>query len=179
MLKLCEFCRFSSESNRNRHIARAHRNIQYRRLSTDSTVTTEENTQPVTSQGTEMSVTPPPCEMVPEPPEPAQVEEPPLERRTRVKVDMIDKVDGLNEEESIKAKAVAALRALNSKDRRTRNGFAGNNGPVLWTSVSRNKSRGNNSEERFRFPLVRKTPPSVNRFASLAEKKKKRATTRS
>ncbi|KAJ9592589.1 hypothetical protein L9F63_015727, partial [Diploptera punctata] len=165
--------RFSSESNRNRHIAKAHRSGQNRRLSTDSLgEQTTENSQPETVNSS-------PSETVAEQPEftkkpePAPVEEPPPEKRTRTKIDIIANVDNLNED-SIKAKAVAALKALNSKDRRTRNGFSGNNGPVLWTGVSRNKSRSNNSEERFRFPSVRKTPPSVNRFASLAEKKKNR-----
>lgn len=79
----------------------------------------------------------------------------------------------VNDEDSIKAKAVAALRALNARDRRIRNGLPGSIGAALWSGVSRKKSRGLNSDDRFRFPLVRKTPPSTNRFASLAEKKKK------
>ncbi|PNF32557.1 hypothetical protein B7P43_G00341 [Cryptotermes secundus] len=79
----------------------------------------------------------------------------------------------VSDEDSIKAKAVAALRALNARDRRIRNGLPGSIGAALWSGVSRKKSRGLNSDDRFRFPLVRKTPPSINRFASLAEKKKK------
>jgi hypothetical protein len=79
----------------------------------------------------------------------------------------------VNDEDIIKAKAVAALRALNARDRRIRNGLPGSIGAALWSGVSRKKSRGLNSDDRFRFPLVRKTPPSTNRFASLAEKKKK------
>jgi hypothetical protein len=80
---------------------------------------------------------------------------------------------GVNDEDSIKAKAVAALRALNARDKRIRNGLPGTIGAAMWSGVSRRKSRGLNSDDRFRFPLVRKTPPSTNRFASLAEKKKK------
>jgi len=80
---------------------------------------------------------------------------------------------GVNDEDSIKAKAVAALRALNARDRRIRNGLPGTVGAAMWSGVSRKKSRGLNSDDRFRFPLVRKTPPSTNRFASLEEKKKK------
>ena len=78
-----------------------------------------------------------------------------------------------NDEDSIKAKAVAALRALNARDKRIRNGLPGTIGAALWSGASRKKSKGLNSDDRFRFPLVRKTPPSTNRFASLAEKKKK------
>jgi hypothetical protein len=84
-----------------------------------------------------------------------------------------ESVGSVNDEDSIKAKAVAALRALNARDRRIRNGLPGSIGAALWSGVSRKKSRGLNSDDRFRFPLVRKTPPSTNRFASLAEKKKK------
>jgi hypothetical protein len=84
-----------------------------------------------------------------------------------------DSLCGVNDEDSIKAKAVAALRALNARDRRIRNGLPGTIGAAMWSGVSRRKSRGLNSDDRFRFPLVRKTPPSTNRFASLAEKKKK------
>lgn len=79
----------------------------------------------------------------------------------------------MNDEDSIKAKAVAALRALNARDKRIRNGLPGTIGAALWSGASRKKSKGLNSDDRFRFPLVRKTPPSTNRFASLAEKKKK------
>jgi hypothetical protein len=79
----------------------------------------------------------------------------------------------LDDEDSIKAKAVAALRALNARDRRIRNGLPGSIAAALWSGISRKKSKGLNSDDRFRFPLVRKTPPSTNRFASLAEKKKK------
>lgn len=80
---------------------------------------------------------------------------------------------GANDEDSIKAKAVAALRALNARDRRIRNGLPGTIGAAMWSGVSRKKSRGLDSDVRFRFPSVRKTPLSTNRFASLEEKKKK------
>lgn len=174
--------RFSSESNRNRHIARAHRN---RRISTDSpslesTVDSSKTSQVTENANLEAQASSSSSEGTSEHPvvrkksDRIRVDEPQPEKRSRVKVDMFEKIDGLSEEDSIKAKAVAALRALNSRDRRTRNGFSGNNGPVLWTGVSRNKTRGNNSEERFRFPRARKTPPPENRFASLVEKKKKR-----
>lgn len=84
-----------------------------------------------------------------------------------------ESVCGVNDEDSIKAKAVAALRALNARDKRIRNGLPGTIGAALWSGASRKKSKGMNCDDRFRFPLVRKTPPSTNRFASLAEKKKK------
>ncbi|XP_069700408.1 uncharacterized protein [Periplaneta americana] len=84
-------------------------------------------------------------------------------------------LSGVSDEESIKAKAVAALRALNARDKRIKSGLPGTFGAGMWSGNSRKKSKGPNSDDRFRFPLVRKTPPSTNRFASLAEKKKKTA----
>lgn len=263
------FCRFTSESNRNRHIARAHRGQQYRRLSSDSPLeltrtasllTSSENTasevdtdnlplsirilnfhsgqrlvdrEPCKSQLTADSTVG--SEIMRETKEdhssvksvsswkgeecsPTIVQETDskggtacnsggeeLERtmvavkvstdvgrkqeqerlsessRTDWRNGMKAKASQLKEEslcsvsdeDSIKAKAVAALRALNARDRRIRNGLPGTIGAAMWSGVSRKKSRGLNSDDRFRFPLVRKTPPSTNRFASLAEKKKK------
>ncbi|XP_021934548.1 uncharacterized protein LOC110837065 isoform X3 [Zootermopsis nevadensis] len=259
--------RFTSESNRNRHVARAHRGQQYRRLSTDSPLERTRTSSPLTSNESAASevdtdslplsirisnfcseqslVDSEPCksqtagfadsETSGETKDRSVVkcisswkgegsgtaavqeadgtgrtacnsaEEEQLERATAAvarsadvgrrqeqeKLSESSRTDwrngakvkssqprseslcGANDEDSIKAKAVAALRALNARDRRIRNGLPGTIGAAMWSGVSRKKSRGLDSDVRFRFPSVRKTPLSTNRYASLEEKKKK------